>query len=77
MDVVAFAVILVGLAAFVAAPLYRAGETPVTARPQLDTAAHREAADRAIEDLEVDRASGLVDEDSYTRDRAAFDVGAD
>lgn len=77
MDVIVFAVILIGLAAFVASPLYKAADAPDEPPPSLDTGARREATDRAIEDLEVDRASGLVDEASYARERAALDGDPD
>lgn len=70
MDVVVFAVILVGLAMFVAAPLYRPGRTaPHESRDDPG----REATERALGDLELDRASGLVDQAAYERERATLD----
>lgn len=60
MDVVVFAVLLVGLAAFVAAPLYRQ-TSAVHDVEGIDAA--EEAAARALDDMEVDRASGLIDPD--------------
>ena len=70
MDVVIFALVLVGLAGFVAAPLYR--PTPAeTPEPRDD--AGLEAIARAVRDLELDRASGLVDTAAYEHERAALD----
>jgi hypothetical protein len=70
MDVVVFAVVLIGLAAYVAAPLYRPAPPGPDDRPD---DAGREAAAVALGDLELDRASGLVDEASYERERADLD----
>lgn len=72
MDVFVLALVLVGLAAFVAAPLYsRAG--PSAPRPDAAGEASREAAVRDLNDLDVDRASGLLDETDYAQERAALD----
>jgi len=75
MDVVVLALVLVGLAVFVAAPLYSRA-TPST--PRADTAgeARRAAAVRDLNDLDVDRASGLLDETDYAQERAALDQRA-
>lgn len=70
MDVVVFAVILIGLAAFVAAPLYRPAPG---GRDEGPDDAGLQAVHRAIGDLELDRASGLVDQASYDRERAELD----
>jgi len=69
MDVVVFAVILVGLAAFVAAPLYRPEPSGRDERPD-DSGL--QALAQALGDLELDRASGLVDQASYEQERAAL-----
>ncbi len=70
MDVAIFALILIGLAAFVATPLYRPTRQETDVSPDN---ARQEAITRALRDLELDRASGLVDEASYQRERAALD----
>lgn len=64
MDVIVLAVVLVGLAAFVAAPLY---SSSATARLP-DSDRHVDPAEAALEDLEVDRASGLYDEAQYAEE---------
>jgi hypothetical protein len=70
MDVAVFAVVLVALAAFVSAPLYR--PTLVrTGAPTADPGA--DAALSALGELEVDRESGLVDQASYETERAALE----
>jgi hypothetical protein len=75
MDVLLFAIVLVALTAFVAAPLY--GKV-TTAPPSHDSApdSRHEALIRALRDLEVDRASGLVPQDAYERERAALEQEA-
>lgn len=64
MDVILLALVLVGLAAFVAAPLYSTGATAALpqSRPPPDPT------EAALEDLEIDRASGLYDEAGYTEE---------
>ena len=65
MDVLVLAVALIGLAAFVAAPLYStrpAREIGPTGSSGADAVAE------ALEDLEVDRASGLYDRDEYAEE---------
>jgi cytochrome c-type biogenesis protein CcmI len=71
MDVVAFAVILVALAAFVAAPLYRQSAADAPEPPSADSRA--EADLRALGDLEVDRESGLIDDADYAQERSAIE----
>ena len=63
MDVLVLAMVLVGLAAFVAAPLYSTRAAPDIG-PQASSGADAVAA--ALEDLEVDRASGLYDGAEYS-----------
>ena len=62
MDVLLFCLALVGLAVFVAAPLYgRSAAGPPAVRPPRDT--------DPLLDLEVDRASGLIDPSTYEAER--------
>jgi hypothetical protein len=72
MDVVVLALVLVGLAVFVAVPLYSRA-TPPAPRADAVGEARREAAVRDLNDLDVDRASGLLDETDYAQERAALD----
>jgi cytochrome c-type biogenesis protein CcmH/NrfG len=72
MDVVLFALALLALAAFVAAPLYRStasGERIGTS----DTDPRTDALARALRDLEIDRESGLLDDISYAEERAVLE----
>ncbi|MGH2759997.1 MAG: hypothetical protein ACRDKJ_10610 [Actinomycetota bacterium] len=62
MDVIVLAVVLVGLAAFVAAPLY---SSRVSSQVGAGGGADLPTMAAALEDLEVDRASGLYDESEY------------
>lgn len=68
MDVVALCVAIVGAAIYVAVPLYRSAPEPPAADPQVTG---RSTA--ALADLEVDRASGLIDDATYHRERAALE----
>jgi cytochrome c-type biogenesis protein CcmI len=72
MDVAVFAIILVALAAFVAAPLYR---QPQGAEPTLpgETDSRAESVRAALRELEVDRASGLLTEAEYEEERSALE----
>jgi len=72
MDVLLFSVVVIGLAAFVAAPLYRGSTQPPA--PGDPAQARRAALERAVRDLEIDRASGLVDAESYAAERAVLDA---
>lgn len=65
---------LVGLAAFVAVPLYgtTTGETGTGRRGELD--ARREELAGALRELEWDHASGLVGPEGYRRQRAAYEA---
>lgn len=69
MDVALFSVALIVLAAFVAAPLYR---RDAPAEPQRAGTAREQALHGALDDLEVDRASGLLDAGSYAAEKAAL-----
>ena len=73
MDVILFCFVLLGLAAFVAAPLYRpASSHTIEAELGVTAVAVNDAAAAALSDLEVDRASGLIDESTYATQRAAL-----
>jgi hypothetical protein len=71
MDVVVLAVVLVALAAFVAAPLYRLSGSPP---PRAEAAGHGEALTTALEDLEIDRVSGLYDDAEYADERRTLET---
>lgn len=87
MDALIFLVVCCALAAFVAAPLYRrTARTPAQA-PTTDAArtaarkpttdeleARREALTATLRELELDRASGLLDEADYERERAHLEA---
>ena len=76
-DVFLFCLVLVGLAAFVAAPLYRPSSAlPSDANDGAVLAARRQAALSALRDLEVDHASGLVDDATYAMERGPLEVEA-
>jgi hypothetical protein len=65
MDVVIFAVVVLAVAAFVAAPLYAgdgAGQSPASAPPA--------PVGDPLLDLEIDRESGLLTDGEYRRERA-------
>lgn len=70
-EVVVLAVVLVGLTAFVAAPLYSA--TPQERSPSSGRRARDEALTRDLGELEVDLASGLLDGPGYTEERAELE----
>jgi hypothetical protein len=73
MDVVVLALVLLGLTALVAAPLYRAsGRPPVLETHAGGEGAGTEARQRALADLEVDRASGLIDDATYRAEHDAL-----
>jgi hypothetical protein len=73
MDVVAFAVVLIALTAFVAAPLY-ARSSRVEPSGHSARIARRETLLSALRELEIDRASGLITDDAYERERAALEA---
>ena len=71
-EVVAFCFVLLALTAFVAAPLY----APRSARQDPGSAADgaSERLRQAIDELDVDRASGLLDEGAYRAERSALET---
>lgn len=73
MDVVVLAVVLVGLAAFVAAPLYRVSP-PARQRIEAADPERGEALATALEDLDIDRVSGLYDDAEYADERRALET---
>jgi cytochrome c-type biogenesis protein CcmH/NrfG len=74
MDVVLFCGAVLLLSAFVAAPLYRRNAGPA-AGPRAATG-RREWVFRALRDLEIDRASGLIDEQVYEGERKVLETQA-
>jgi cytochrome c-type biogenesis protein CcmI len=68
-DIAIFALLLVALAAFVASPLYKPASAAELPAPD----ARREALESALRDLELDRASGLLDDASYEQERSALE----
>jgi hypothetical protein len=76
MDVVIVAIVLVALTAFVAAPLYTPS-APNAAVGDPSIQARHEALVRALRELEVDHASGLLPDGDYERERAALEREAE
>lgn len=75
MEAVALAAVIVTLAAFVAAPLYRVtADSDPKDRPELE--ARRDSLIAALRELELDHASGLVEEDVYTSERMQLESEA-
>lgn len=74
MDALIFAVALLALAAFVARPLY-AG-SPSAPGSDAEAAARSDSLVQALDDLEVDRRTGLIDEAEYLRQRAELEAGS-
>ena len=72
MDVVVFCIVLVGLTAFVARPLY-ARTKPRAGADRREVEATHETVIRALSDLEIDHASGAVDEATYEAERASLE----
>jgi hypothetical protein len=72
MDVVVFCLVLLGLTAFVARPLY-ARTKPGAEADRREVEASHEVVVRALSDLEIDHASGAVDEATYTAERASLE----
>lgn len=73
MELVVLCVALVVLTAFVAMPLYRNVAPP---QPAISPESAREdAVEAALLDLEVDHASGLVDDETYADERARYRSG--
>lgn len=75
MDAVVFLAVLVGLAVFVAAPLYRP-RAPEPAGTGADLRARRDALVRALRELDADRASGALGEPAYRRERDRLEAEA-
>ena len=73
MDVGIFCLVLLLLTAFVARPLYERTNHPARPAPAEDEAT-RDAVVAALSDLEIDRASGAVDEATYASERAALEA---
>ena len=72
MDVVAFCIVLLALTAFVARPLY-ARTNPSAGADRREPEATHDVVVRALSDLEIDRASGAVDEATYAAERASLE----
>ena len=70
-EITAFCFVLLALTVFVAAPLYAKRDGVRTSPPTTDDHAEKRR-DEALAELEVDRASGLLDEDGYRAERAAL-----
>ena len=65
MDVLIFCLVLLALTAFVARPLYERRRTDNADPALAEREARHRTIVRALSDLEVDRASGAVDESTY------------
>lgn len=63
-----------GLAAFVAVPLYGAPAPETDAGRRGELEARREELAGALRELEWDHASGLVDPEGYRRQRRAYEA---
>lgn len=74
MDALIFLVALCALAAFVAAPLYRRAESTQADPTAAELEARRDALTATLRELELDRASGLLDEADYRRERAHLEA---
>ena len=71
-EITAFCFVLLALTVFVAAPLYAERDEGAGSRPEgIDDA--QERLRTAVGELEVDRASGLLDEAAYRAERAALE----
>lgn len=67
--------VIVALAAFVAAPLYRVqGVEPPDRGAELE--ARRDALLRALREIEIDHTSGLIPDQDYETQRAAMEAEA-
>ncbi len=71
-DVLILSPAIVGLAAFVAGPLYRRRPAPPPAGGDPERA-RRTAVSRARSDLEIDVATGLIDPADHERERHLLD----
>ncbi|MEX0874776.1 MAG: hypothetical protein WD646_09310 [Actinomycetota bacterium] len=72
-EIVAFCFVLLALTVFVAAPLYARSSTTAEVPAHDDPDAGRRATQRALHDLEIDRASGLVGEAEYAEEKSALE----
>ncbi len=70
-EITSFCFVLLALTVFVAAPLY-ARRDGVETSPSTTEDPAQQRLDEALAELEVDRASGLLDEDGYRAERAAL-----
>lgn len=75
MDALILALLLVGLAAYVAAPLYGAARPAVPGR-RGELEARHEALIRALRELELDHATGLVGPQEHARQREQMEAEA-
>jgi cytochrome c-type biogenesis protein CcmI len=71
-DVLVFCFVLLALTAFVARPLYQRSKAP-DASDRRELEATHDVVVRALSDLEIDRASGAVDEATYEAERASLE----
>ena len=74
MDALIFAAVLVALAVYVARPLYATSPHPQQVA-DTEADASRRAVSEALDDLDMDRATGLVDHEAYGRQRAELEAG--
>jgi cytochrome c-type biogenesis protein CcmI len=72
MDVLVFCVVLLALTAFVARPLYERAKSP-SSTDRREIEAEHEVVVRALSDLEIDHASGALDEATYAAERASLE----
>lgn len=71
-EITAFCFVLLALTVFVAAPLYADRDQAPESQPEVVDEA-QERLRTAAQELEVDRASGLLDEAAYQVERAALE----
>ncbi len=72
MDVLVFCFVLLLLTAFVARPLYERSK-PQSPADRREPEAEHDVVVRALSDLEIDHASGAVDEATYEAERASLE----
>ena len=70
-EITAFCFVLLALTVFVASPLYRTREGTHAALPATEDPTQQRL-DEALVELEVDRASGLLDEEGYRAEKSAL-----
>jgi hypothetical protein len=76
MDAVVFLAVLLGLAVFVAAPLYRPQPPARSSGPDAELLARREALVRDLQELEADHAAGMLAPDDYRAQRSGAEEEA-